>query len=83
MDKNELMRKAYSNAVDNMVIAGLDNEVCYIVIRESMKLYLKGHGVDVPESEVVSFIKDQVNILHHALSDFEVSGNTFTSIGAK
>lgn len=38
MNKNEILRKAYINAVENMIIAGLDNDTCYIVIRESMKL---------------------------------------------
>ncbi len=75
MDKQELLRKAYANAVNNMVIAGLDNEVCYIVIRESMKLYMQGHGCDVTESEIVSFIKDQVSVLHRALENEEIASN--------
>ncbi|MCI7413025.1 hypothetical protein [Hornefia butyriciproducens] len=79
-DKQEMMKKAYLNAVDNMVISGLDNEVCYIVIRESMKLYLKGHKVEATEGEIVSYIKSQVEILHKALSDYEV-GAKFEHIG--
>ncbi len=73
MDKKEMLRKAYANAVNNMVIDGVDNEVCYIVIRESMKLYMQGHGMDVSESEVVSYIKDQVATLHKALEDYDIA----------
>ena len=72
MDKQELLRNAYANAVNNMVIAGLDNEVCYIVIRESMKLYMQGHGCDIAESEIVNFIKEQVAVLHKALENEEL-----------
>ena len=76
MDKQEALKKAYLNAVNNMVTAGLDNEECYIVIRESMKLYMKGHGFgDVPESEIVAYIKEQVAILHHALENEEIAAN--------
>ncbi len=75
MDKQEMLRKAYTNAVDNMVIAGLDNEVCYIVIRESMKLYMQGHGCEVTESEIVKFIKEQVAVLHKALENEEIAAN--------
>lgn len=75
MDKQEMLRKAYTNAVDNMVIAGLDNEVCYIVIRESMKLYMQGHNCEVSESEIVKFIKEQVAILHRALENEEIASN--------
>ena len=39
MNKQEMLRKAYINAVENMIVAGLDNDTCYKVIRESMKLY--------------------------------------------
>ena len=46
MNKQEMLRKAYINAVENMIVAGLDNDTCYKVIRESMKLYLMGHNVE-------------------------------------
>ncbi|MBQ1489694.1 MAG: hypothetical protein IIZ43_01485 [Eubacterium sp.] len=76
MDKKELLRNAYANAVNNMVIDGLDNEVCYIVIRESMKLYMKGHGVDdIAESEINAFIKDQIAVLHTALENQDIISN--------
>ncbi len=71
MDKQEMMKKAYINAVDNMVIAGLDNDIAYIVIRESMKLYLQGHNVEASEKEIVEYIKEQVKVLHQALADYE------------
>ena len=70
MDKQEMMKKAYINAVDNMVVSGLDNDVAYIVIRESMKLYLQGHNVDASEKEIVEYISAQVKQLHQALSDY-------------
>ena len=71
MNKNEILRKADKNAVENMIIAGLDNDTCYIVIRESMKLYLMGHNVECTEREVVEFIKEQVSVLQNAVSDYD------------
>ena len=46
-----------------MIVAGLDNDTCYKVIRESMKLYLMGHNVECTEREVVEFIREQVAVL--------------------
>ncbi len=63
MNKQEMLRKAYINAVENMIVAGLDNDTCYKVIRESMKLYLMGHNVECTEREVVEFIREQVAVL--------------------
>lgn len=71
MNKKEMLRKAYINAVENMIISGLDNDICYIVIRESMKLYLMGHNVECTEREVVEFIKEQVSILQSAVSNYD------------
>ncbi|MDY2959930.1 MAG: hypothetical protein SOR72_03930 [Hornefia sp.] len=71
MNKKEMLKKAYINAVENMIIAGLDNDTCYIVIRESMKLYLMGHNVECTEREVVEFIKEQVAVLKSAVTDYE------------
>lgn len=72
MSKEVYLKKAYDAATINDVVRHGDDDVSFLVIKDSMIEYAKKNNVEVSVEEIEAYIKKQQQILDESTSDFKI-----------
>lgn len=70
MNKEEMLRKSFSQAASNAAIRYADKEVDFLVVKAEMVAFAKKHQVEVEEKEIEDYIKAEFHKFDEALKDF-------------
>lgn len=70
MTKDEVLKKAYSQAMTNAAINHFDHDVDFMVMKTDMMEYARKNGVEIPDEELIAYIKEEMKALNAAMIDF-------------
>lgn len=71
MNKEEMLRKSFSQGAANVAVRFADEEIDFLVLRSEMIEYFKKHHVDVDVKEIEDYIREQFKVMHDTLRGFE------------
>lgn len=70
MNKEEMLKKAFSHTLTNAALRFADHDIDALVMREDMIEFAQKNNFDLTEEEIIDYIRLQIKKMDDAVKDF-------------